>query len=70
MMIPPTGLRHTITNIVTVAFLNEYVLYPSNSLKQDKHYFERAEYDIKGEDGPSEKSMWARRKLADRETHF
>jgi len=29
-----------------------------------------AEYDTEGENGPSEKSMWARRKLTERETHF
>lgn len=51
-------------------FPDEYVLYPGNSLKQDKHYFKRAEYDTEGENGPSERSMWARQKLADRETHF
>ncbi|WP_254535931.1 RNA-guided endonuclease InsQ/TnpB family protein [Halomarina litorea] len=64
------GIDLGITNIVTVAFPEEYVLYPGNSLKQDKHYFTRAEYNTEGENGPSEQSMWARRKLADRETHF
>jgi IS605 OrfB family transposase len=64
------GIDLGITNIATVAFPDEYVLYPGNSLKEDKHYFTRAEYDTEGENGPSETSMWARRKLADRETHF
>jgi len=64
------GIDLGITNIATVAFPNEYVLYPGNSLKQDKHYFTRAEYDTEGENGPSEKSLRARRKLAARETHF
>jgi len=64
------GIDLGITNIATIAFPNEYVLYPGNSLKQDKHYFTRAEYDMEGENGPSEKSMWARRKLTERETHF
>jgi len=64
------GIDLGIKNIATVAFPDEYVLYPGNSLKEDKHYFKRAEYDTEGENGPSEKSMWARRKLADRETHF
>ena len=27
----------------------ESVLYPGNSLKEDKHYFTRAEYDTEGE---------------------
>jgi len=51
------GIDLGITNIATIAFPNEYVLYPGNSLKQDKHYFTRAEYDTEGENGPSEKSM-------------
>ena len=64
------GIDLGITNTVTVAFPDEYVLYPGNTLKEDKHYFTRAEYETEGENGPSEKSMWARRKLAERETHF
>ncbi len=64
------GIDLGITNIATVAFPDEYVLYPGNSLKQDKHYFKRAEYDTEGENGPSERSMWARRKRSERETHF
>ena len=35
-------------------YRSEYVLYPGNSLKQDKHYFTRVEYDTKGESGPTE----------------
>ena len=46
------GIDLGITNIATVAFPDEYVLYPGNSLKQDKHYFTRAEYDTEGENGP------------------
>ena len=64
------GIDLGITNIATVAFPGEYVLYPGNSLKEDKHYFTRAEYDTEGENAPSEQSMWARRKLAARETQF
>jgi putative transposase len=63
------GIDLGITNIATVAFPDEYVLYPGNSLTQDKHHFTQAEYDTEGENGPSAKSMWARRKLADCETH-
>ena len=33
------GIDLGITNIATVAFPDEYILYPGNSLKQDKHYF-------------------------------
>jgi IS605 OrfB family transposase len=64
------GVDLGITNTATVAFPDEYVLYPGNSLKQDRHYFTRAEYDTKGENGPSEKSEWARHKLTAREGHF
>jgi len=54
------GIDLGIKNIATIAFPGEYVLFPGNSLKQDKHYFTRSEYDTEGENGPSEKSMWAR----------
>ncbi len=64
------GIDLRIRNIATVAFPDEHVLYPGNSLKEDKHYFTRAEYDTEGEDGPSEQSVWTRRKLSERETHF
>ena len=64
------GIDLGIKSIATVAFPDEYVLYPGNSLKQDKHYFKREEYDTEGENGPSERSAWARRKLTERETHF
>ena len=46
------GVDLGITNTATVAFPDEYVLYPGNSLKQDRHYFTRAEYDTEGENGP------------------
>ena len=36
------GIDLGITNIATVAFLDDYVLYPGKSLKQDKHYFKQA----------------------------
>jgi len=49
-----------------VAFPDDYVLYPGNSLKQDKHYFKRAGYNTV-ENGPSEQSEWARQKLSERE---
>lgn len=64
------GIDLGIKNLAMVAFPNEYVLYPGNSLKQYKHYFTGSEYDTEGENGPSDQSMWARQKLADRETHF
>ncbi|MFB6362336.1 MAG: RNA-guided endonuclease InsQ/TnpB family protein [Halobacteriales archaeon] len=64
------GIDLGIKNIATVAFPDEYILYPGNTVKQDKHYFTQSEYDTEGENGPSEASEWARQKLADRETHF
>jgi transposase, IS605 OrfB family, central region len=64
------GIDLGITNIATVAFPDEYILYPGNSIKQDKHYFAREEYATEGDDGLSEKAEWARRKLTERETHF
>ncbi|WP_394324629.1 transposase [Haloquadratum walsbyi] len=39
------GIDLGMTNIATVAFPDQYVLYPGNSLKEeeDKHYVTRAE---------------------------
>jgi len=62
------GIDLRIKNIATVAFPDKYVLYPGTSIKEDKDYFTRAEYDTEGENGPSETSMWARQKLTERET--
>ena len=47
----------------------EYVLYPGNTVKQDKHYFTPEGYETEGENGPPEASERARRKLTARETH-
>ena len=64
------GIDLGITNIATVAFPDEHVLYPGHSRKQDKHYFTQTEYDTECGNVPSETSMRARWKLAARETHF
>jgi putative transposase len=64
------GVDLGIKNIAAVAFPDEYVLYPGNAVKQDKHYFTRAEYDTEGENGPSANAEWARQKRSRRETHF
>ena len=53
-----------------VAYPEEAVLYPGNTLKQDKHYFQQEEYDTEGPDGPSNKAEWAREKLSERTTDF
>ena len=64
------GVDLGISNIAAVAFPDEHVLYPGNTVKQDKHYFTQAEYESDGENGPSELGEWARRKRSRRETHF
>ncbi len=50
--------------------LDEYVLYPGNTLKQDAYYFTRVEYDSEGENRLSERSMLASRKRPGREPLF
>lgn len=45
-------------------------LYPGNTLKEDKHYFTREEYQTEGENGPSQKALRARQKLSRRKDHF
>jgi putative transposase len=53
-----------------VAFPDEAVLYPGNTLKEDKHYFQREEYETEGPNGPSNRAEWAREKLSRRTTDF
>jgi putative transposase len=45
-------------------------LYPGNTLKEDKHYLTRKEYQTKGENGPSKRALNARQKLTRRKNHF
>ena len=51
------GTDLDITNIATVAFLDECVLYPGNTSKRDHHYITQVEYDAEGETGPSTESV-------------
>ncbi|MFQ3476775.1 IS200/IS605 family element transposase accessory protein TnpB [Halonotius sp. F2-221B] len=64
------GVDLGVSNIATVAFPEEYVLYPGNTIKQDNHYFQQQEYDTKGENGPSQEAQRLRQKRKRRETHF
>jgi putative transposase len=45
-------------------------LYPGNTLKEDKHYFTRKEYQTEGENGPSKRALKARQNLSRRKDHF
>jgi putative transposase len=45
-------------------------LYPGNTLKEDKHYFTREEYQTEGVNGPSKRARKARQKLSRRKDHF
>ena len=45
-------------------------LYPGNTLKEDKHYFTRDEYQTEGKNGPSKRARKARRTRSRRKDHF
>ena len=64
------GVDLGVSNIAAVAFPDEYVLYPGNTIKQDNHYFQQREYDTEGENGPSQQAQQLRQKRNRRETHF
>jgi IS605 OrfB family transposase len=64
------GIDLGVSNIAAVAFPDEYVLYPGNTIKQDNHYFQQKEYNTEGENGPSQQAQRLRRKRTRRETHF
>jgi IS605 OrfB family transposase len=64
------GVDLGVSNIAAVAFPDEYVLYPGNTIKQDNHYFQQREYDTEGENGPSQQAKQLRKKRNRRETHF
>jgi len=64
------GVDFGVSNIAAVAYPNEYVLYPGNTIKQDTHYFQRKEYNTEGENGPSQQAQRLRQKRTRRETHF
>lgn len=65
------GIDLGISNYVAISYEDgDTELYPGNSLKQDKHYFTQSEYKTEGENGPSQKALWARKKLSRRKEHF
>ena len=64
------GVDLGICNPAAVAFPNDALLYPGGTLREDKHYFQREEYQTEGDHGPSRTAQWAREKLAKRKTHF
>lgn len=64
------GIDLGICNVAAVSFGDETLLFPGNSLKEDLHYFTRAEYNSEGRDGPSMRALWARRKKGRRKRHF
>ena len=64
------GVDLGICNPAAVAFPDDALLYPGNTLREDKHYFQQEEYQTEGEHGPSNKAEWAREKLSRRKDHF
>jgi putative transposase len=46
------------------------MLYSGNTLKEDKRYFKRREYESGGRNGPSRKARWAKRLSSRRADHF
>ena len=64
------GIDLGICNPAAVAFPDDALLYPGNTLREDKYYFQQEEYQTEGEHGPSMKATWAREKLAKRKDHF
>ena len=64
------GVDLGVSNIATVAFPDEYILYPGNSVKEDIHYFQQKEYNTESENGLSQEARRLREKRANRITHF
>ena len=64
------GIDLGICNTAAVSVGDETLLYPGNALKEDAHYFRQAEYETEGENGPSNRAEWARRKKSRRQKHF
>jgi putative transposase len=64
------GIDLGICNTAAVSVGDETLLYPGNALKEDAHYFRQQEYETEGENGPSSRAEWARRKKSRRQEHF
>ncbi len=66
-----TGIDLGISNYLAIDYEDgPSELYPGNTLKEDKHYLTREEYQTEGENGPSMRARKARRKLSRRKDHF
>ncbi len=64
------GVDLGISNLATVSFGEEALLYPGGTLKAAKHYFTQIEYDCEGDEGLSNTARWAKRRLKRRRRHF
>jgi putative transposase len=64
------GVDLGICNPAAVAFPDDALLYPGTTLREDKHYFQREEYQTEGNHGLSQTAEWAREKLSRRKDHF
>jgi putative transposase len=65
------GIDLGISNYVAIDYEDgSSELYPGNTLKEDKHYFTRKEYQTEGENRPSKQARKARQKLSRRKDHF
>jgi len=64
------GVDLGICNPAAVAFPDDALLYPGNTVREDKHYFQQQEYQTEGPHGPSQTAQWAREKLSRRKGHF
>ena len=64
------GVDLGICNPAAVAFPDDALLYPGHTLREDKHYFQREEYQTEGPHGLSQTAEWAREKLSKRKEHF
>lgn len=64
------GVDLGISNIAAVSFSDETLLFPGGWLKETKHYYTQIQYDCEGENGASERSRWASRKLRRKRHHF
>lgn len=64
------GVDLGISNVATVSFGDEALLYPGGALKEDKHYFKQIEYDCEGENRLSNTARWAKQTLKHRRRHY
>ncbi len=60
------GVDLGICTPAAVAFPDDALLYPGDTLREDKQYFQREEYQTEEPHGPSQTAQWARKKLSRR----